>query len=298
MKRGRQNPVVVAITSLLFTVGATFLAGPIAVLMARPPTTQTTMQFAGEPTTTEPTSTTSSISTTSSSAAPTSTSTSSPIPTAPTTTGRTPTTSAAPDPTPTEPAATTTILAAPTTIPIAFSAAAETAIATDTNQLRATLGLPLLAGSSTLHDFARSCAMRVAEAQVLAHSDLSSLLRIWTMAGEVLGMGGEPGPVFDALVASPSHYSILADPLFTDIGVGAAVDASGALWICGVFGGTLPTTLPPLPEVVTTTTTVTFPDLRPCTAWLPECVARDHGSSQPCAQLQHLPPGFDFEHRC
>jgi uncharacterized protein YkwD len=53
--------------------------------------------------------------------------------------------------------------------------------------------------------------------------------------GENLGMGGLPGPIVQAWMASQKHRINILFPDYTEIGVGIAKDANGQLWYTQVF---------------------------------------------------------------
>lgn len=154
----------------------------------------------------------------------------------------------------------------PTTAPgVVFLAAAEAEIATSTNQLRVQEDLSPLAADTGLHVFARNCSSRMAEQGQISHSDLGPLLDDWQVAGENIGVSGDAGDLFDALVESPSHYSIMVDVAYTHLGVGAAIDTESQLWVCEVFTGPIytppPSTTVTVPEPPTTLPDVTLPTL-------------------------------------
>ena len=69
------------------------------------------------------------------------------------------------------------------------------------------------------------------------HSNIGSLLGPWSTVGENIGKGGSVSSIFNALVASPSHFDNMVDPRFTHIGVGVFIDGNGVIWTTHVFGG-------------------------------------------------------------
>ena len=78
----------------------------------------------------------------------------------------------------------------------------------------------------------------MADTGKVAHSDIGSLLHNpWSVVSENVAHGASANSVFNALVASPSHYPHMVDPQFTAVGVGAYLDSTGRLWTAHVFGG-------------------------------------------------------------
>ncbi|HSL26548.1 MAG TPA: CAP domain-containing protein [Acidimicrobiia bacterium] len=132
--------------------------------------------------------------------------------------------------------------AAPTTtaaLPAAgsFSSSAEADFLLRINNLRSSVGVSGLAGDASLNNYARWWAKHMAETGDFAHSNIGSLLGTWSIVGENIGYGAAVGPVFTALVNSPSHYNNMVEARFAAVGVGVYVDATGYLWTAHVFGG-------------------------------------------------------------
>lgn len=90
------------------------------------------------------------------------------------------------------------------------------------NSLRSSRGLAPLEEDGTLDALATDWARHLAAIGGLQHaSDLSiGVSRSWSKLGENVGTGPDTGTIFDAFVASPSHYRNLVDPSFTHVGVG------------------------------------------------------------------------------
>jgi uncharacterized protein YkwD len=76
----------------------------------------------------------------------------------------------------------------------------------------------------------------MAEAGGLSHSNLSSLLGAWSVAGENVGKGGSVSSVFGALKSSSGHYGVMVGN-FTHVGIGVWQDSNGTIWTCHVFAG-------------------------------------------------------------
>ncbi|HSL26331.1 MAG TPA: CAP domain-containing protein [Acidimicrobiia bacterium] len=92
-----------------------------------------------------------------------------------------------------------------------------------------------LALDGTVDAFAQRAADRIAGAQTLVHSDLSSLLGHCAAAGEVIGFGGDVNTIMNAFAASPGHWSTILQSKWNAMGTGATVDGSGRLWVAVVF---------------------------------------------------------------
>ena len=139
-----------------------------------------------------------------------------------------PTTAAAPAPAPVVPAA-AVVTAAP--------AAAD--IAARTNSVRAGRGVPALGREASLDSAAAGWARELATSGVLRHSGLPQQLlgKPWSTVGENVGFGATSVVIHDALVNSAGHLANIVSPNFTRLGVGAAVDANGRLWVVELFAG-------------------------------------------------------------
>jgi uncharacterized protein YkwD len=140
-----------------------------------------------------------------------------------------PTSVPTPAPAPVVPAA-VTVVAAP-------SAAAD--IAARTNNVRAGRGLAPLARDGSLDGAAAGWARELATSGVLRHSGLPQQLlgKPWSTLGENVGFGSSSAIIHDALVNSAGHLANIVGTNFTRIGVGAATDVNGRLWVVQLFGG-------------------------------------------------------------
>jgi hypothetical protein len=107
--------------------------------------------------------------------------------------------------------------------------------------------LPL---DGSVDGFAQSAAERIAAAQDLVHSDLSTLLGPCTAAGEVIGYGPDLSSVMSAFATSPGHWTTINKPTWNAMGTGEVFDSNGRLWVVVVFC-TLSGT-PPTPPTTTT----------------------------------------------
>ena len=153
----------------------------------------------------------------------------------PTTTTAAPaTTAAAPPPTTAAPAPVVPAAAGVTAAP---SAAGD--IAARTNGVRSSRGVPALAREASLDSAAAGWARELATSGVLRHSSLPQQLlgKPWSTVGENVGFGATSVVIHDALVNSAGHLANIVSPSFTRLGVGAAVDVNGRLWVVELFAG-------------------------------------------------------------
>jgi uncharacterized protein YkwD len=187
-----------------------------------------------------------------------------------------PTTTAAPDPVPAEmvtpwqppsTTSTTTTAPPPTEAPrpaapaprkvgvAAASAAAPPAVAPPaeppidsagartltslTNGVRSSAGLAPLERDGSLDARAADWAQELATSGRLRHSSIPKAIvgNPWGTAGENVGYGPSVEVVHDALVNSSGHYANLTGAAYSRIGVGAAIDGSGQVWVVQVFAG-------------------------------------------------------------
>lgn len=124
-------------------------------------------------------------------------------------------------------------------------AASEAEFVARINQLRAGRGLGPLTVDPELTAQARHWARTMADAGRIFHaSDLSvGVTANWRQLGENVGVGGELGPLFDAFVASPSHYENLVEPTYTRVGVGV-VNAGDRMFTTHRFMALAPSPTP------------------------------------------------------
>jgi uncharacterized protein YkwD len=117
-------------------------------------------------------------------------------------------------------------------------------VAASVNQDRATSGLRALAWDNQLASYAQSWANHLATTGTLTHTDLGALMRLpwmsaWWTLGENLLQG--PGAMSAAAAEnlwmnSAGHRADILNPSFTHIGVAAAWDGAGRLWLVAEFG--------------------------------------------------------------
>ncbi len=113
------------------------------------------------------------------------------------------------------------------------------------NGLRASRGLGQLATHSVLTAKAQAWAQHMADSSCLCHSNLPDGVTVsWRKLGENIGRGPSVANVYNALVASPTHYAHFVDPAFRWIGVGVAY-GNGQLYVAQVFMDGSP---PPAPN--------------------------------------------------
>jgi uncharacterized protein YkwD len=152
-----------------------------------------------------------------------------------------PTAVAAPAPTVAAPPPTTAapapVVPAAATVAAAPSAASD--IAARTNAVRAGRGVAALGREGSLDSAAAAWARELATSGVLRHSTLPQQLlgKPWSTLGENVGFGATSATIHDALVNSAGHLGNIVNPSFTRIGVGAATDVNGRLWVVELFAG-------------------------------------------------------------
>lgn len=115
--------------------------------------------------------------------------------------------------------------------------AAEADFVARINALRAAKGLAPLTVHGELVDLGRRWSTTMADADRIWHNpDLTtSVAADWRKLGENVGVGMSVGKLFDAFVASPSHYENLVEPEFTHVGVGVVIGRDGALFTAHQF---------------------------------------------------------------
>lgn len=108
------------------------------------------------------------------------------------------------------------------------------------NEARASAGLPRVADDIAAREVARNWARTMADSAHLRHNpnvanDVSAwVTRDWTVIGENVGRGPSARVLHDAFMGSTGHRNnILGD--FNRVGVGAARDGGGQLWVTVVF---------------------------------------------------------------
>jgi uncharacterized protein YkwD len=140
-------------------------------------------------------------------------------------------------------AAPPTTAAPPPVVPAAATVAAAPAAAADlvarTNGVRSARGLAPLLRDASLDGAAAGWARELATSGVLRHSGLPQQLlgKPWSILGENVGFGASSSVIHDALVNSAGHFANIVGASFTRIGVGAATDVNGRLWVVELFGG-------------------------------------------------------------
>ena len=132
------------------------------------------------------------------------------------------------------------------------------------NELRTGLGLQPLAPHPELHSGAEIWTAVLANKGELSHApDLSAGVTVnWAKLGENVGVAsaGQTQQLFDAFVASPTHYDNLVDPDFAFVGVAVLYDDTGRMWTTHRFMKTFETTdTTPSTVVAPASTTTTAP---------------------------------------
>lgn len=107
-----------------------------------------------------------------------------------------------------------------------WAVAEEQAFVGRINQLRASLGLATLSVDPELQAQARVWAQVMKDRGDIFHTgDLpAGISSDWQKLGENVGVGGSVESLFDAFVASPTHYENLVDPTYRYVGVGVVWD--------------------------------------------------------------------------
>ena len=120
------------------------------------------------------------------------------------------------------------------------------------NDLRASQGLATLTVDLELTFQARIWSTTMRDRGDIFHSsDLGAGISAnWKKLGENVGVGGTVQALFDAFVASPTHYANLVDPDYRSIGIGVVWDGSRmftAHRFMAVFPPKAPAPEPPAP---------------------------------------------------
>jgi len=119
------------------------------------------------------------------------------------------------------------------------------------NTLRATKGLPGLAGDAGLTGKARAWAQTMADQDTIWHSVLpDGNSADWQKLGENVGRGGSVAALDLAFANSPHHYDNLVDPAFGSIGLGVVRSANGTIFVAEEFMQLRPLAAVPAPSVV------------------------------------------------
>ncbi|MFN0089162.1 MAG: CAP domain-containing protein, partial [Acidimicrobiales bacterium] len=105
------------------------------------------------------------------------------------------------------------------------------------NAERERQGLAPFGVDAALTEAARAQAQKMASENRLHHQGLRPLLGRFRIVGENVGAGPTIDTINQALLRSPPHHENIANPAFTAVGVGVAVDATGQIWTSHVFGG-------------------------------------------------------------
>ena len=103
---------------------------------------------------------------------------------------------------------------------------------TRVNQTRESLGRPHVRVTEELTVKAQALADHLASTGQLEHSaDLAAgIAKPFSLLGENEGYGGSVEQIHSLLVASPTHFAIMIDPRYTEIGVGITIAADGTVY--------------------------------------------------------------------
>ena len=102
------------------------------------------------------------------------------------------------------------------------------------NDARARAGVAGVARDPYLDAYARRHAAAVAHAGQLFHSDLSSLLALYTAVAENVAYGGDAGAAHAAFLRSAPHHHNIVYPGYHRVGIGAQ-PSGGRLFAVYVF---------------------------------------------------------------
>ncbi len=173
------------------------------------------------------------------------------------------------------------------------------------NELRVSEGLPPLTVHPVLVPLARTWAEHLRTQGSLSHTaDLSVGIDLtWTRLGENVGVGpiDQVQALFDAFVASPSHYANLVKDDYRYVGIGVVHGNDGRIWTAHRFMA-LDETTPapsrpgsvPSPTVPVAPSPATAPAATPTGPVTPESVpAAPESEPEPAGEpLRPLSPAF------
>lgn len=114
----------------------------------------------------------------------------------------------------------------------------ESTVATDINEVRASLGLSELVRVPELDVKAEAQAERMANRGTIFHSNnlASGVSAGWASIGENVALAGSAQDAQIALEASPGHYANMTNPAYTQVGLGV-VSRNGVVYVVQVFVG-------------------------------------------------------------
>jgi uncharacterized protein YkwD len=109
---------------------------------------------------------------------------------------------------------------------------------TDLNAYRATHGIPPVVRVRQLDAKAVARAQIMAREGSISHSSSAQLTyglpRGWVQVAENIAEVGTIGRAIPALAGSPAHQAIMADPAYTQVGIGV-VESGGRVFVAQVF---------------------------------------------------------------
>ena len=111
----------------------------------------------------------------------------------------------------------------------------ENHLFTQTNELRASSGIPQLVQHDQLVRRAREWAQTLASRNQLVHSDLNRLGVTWTAAAENVGRSSSIEDITARLQASPTHRENMLSTKYTHSGVGTARAKDGTVYAVQLF---------------------------------------------------------------
>lgn len=102
------------------------------------------------------------------------------------------------------------------------------------NHERSARGLPALRWDEQLAAKARVWAGRMADTNVLQHSNLAEGVTSWRTLGENVGYGGDVEDIHRRFMASAAHRAAILNGQFNSVGIGV-VQRDGRVWVSEVF---------------------------------------------------------------
>lgn len=115
-------------------------------------------------------------------------------------------------------------------------ASARTTLLSRTNEARADYHRRAFRNQHELNRIAQHWARHMAETDTLQHNPrLTAEMHCWRTAGENIGAGPSAVAIYRAFMHSASHRDNMLSRSFSDIGIGAARDHDGTLFVDEVF---------------------------------------------------------------
>jgi uncharacterized protein YkwD len=180
---------------------------------------------------------------------------------------------------------------APASAPDPVTAAADFAWV---NSLRAAQGVAPLQVQPWAQGVAQQHSIDMANSESLYHNmtgymDLGHSAMNASFLGENVAMGTTLAYAQNALLNSPPHMQNILDPRFNYVGVGAAIDASGQVWITEDFAQ-IAAAAPPAPAPAPKPVTVAPPAPKPAVVVPQRVIAKPVAAASPAPAPSPPPP--------